>query len=180
MNKLLIFIPVLIIVFFGLCLGAYFLLSSIKNDSQEILNLKEELASLAGQTETFGQLQSKYSNLKNNLAQVDDLLINSEAPIDFIEFLENTALSADISADISAANLSSGNPFRTMDFQINFIGAFPDCLRFIEKMENAPYLIEVQSVNATKLSQESAKRQKIELFSSGDVSGNLSMRVFAK
>jgi hypothetical protein len=62
-------------------------------------------------------------------------------------------------------------------FKVSVMGPFPETLRFLEKMERAPYLIEIKSLSILRLSEEQLKKEKYQDLSPEDVEMNLLIQV---
>jgi len=68
--------------------------------------------------------------------------------------LDKTAENSKLLSDISSVSVktSETDPWSSLGFQITLAGLLPDFLRFLEKIETAPYLIEVQNLTVKKVS----------------------------
>ncbi|MCX6760810.1 MAG: hypothetical protein NTZ84_01730, partial [Candidatus Nealsonbacteria bacterium] len=99
---------------------------------------------------------------------------DSEVPVDFISFLEKTASQSSVSIEISpfSAGKSGKDSWPFLNFQVNINGSFPSFLSFLEKIENSPYLIEIQNLN---ISQSAEVKN-----SSGNVNALISFKAFSK
>lgn len=124
------------------------LFESIKDNSKELISQRTNLASLETKIKNLNQIKNAYYNFESNLKEVDELFVNPEVPVEFISFLEKISKDSQIKIKISLA--SSGKteedfwPF--IIFQLNAEGVSPNLLRFLEKLENAPYLTEIQNI----------------------------------
>ncbi|MFA7715294.1 MAG: hypothetical protein WCX77_04325, partial [Candidatus Paceibacterota bacterium] len=57
------------------------------------------------------------------------------------------------SAQIFASENAAEGSWPSLNFQISLNGSLPNVLKFIEKMTNLPYLIEIHGLNIAKDSQ---------------------------
>ena len=146
-----------IIVFFVLTVlififGVYPIFKDIEKNSEELVSQKKELVILEAQITNLEKFKIVYKNLEDILERIQGLFVDARVPVDFIRFLENTAESS--SLDISISPTSSGkfgnDYWQSLIFQISSRGSFPNFLRFLEKLENSPYLIEIQSLNISR------------------------------
>jgi len=122
----------------------------VKKNSQEVISEKEKLVSLESKIENLNKLKVVYEEFSPNLEKIDNLFVNPELPVEFITFLEKTAKSSEIEIKISPLSLRKKDIFPLINFQINATGFFPKFLSFLEKIENAPYLIEIQDLSINK------------------------------
>jgi len=170
-------IALVLIVFF-----IYFLFAEIKKNSQDLILAKKELISLQAKIENLQNFKEIYKTLEPDLEKIDLMLIDLEVPIDFIKFLEKTGEDSGVLIDISPISIRKieTDPWPSIGFQIALTGSFPNCLKFLEKIETSPYLIEIQNLIIRRLTAEEIKSKKFEIFSLGDISGVLSIKVFTK
>ena len=135
------------------------LINKIKNNSQELINTKQKTATLITETTNLGKFNNLNQEVESFLKQIDDLLVNPDVLIEFINFLEETSESNNV--EIESLNLFSRKegedywPF--IIFQISCQARFADFLVFLEKLENNLYLVETQSMAINRLAWESEK-----------------------
>ncbi len=129
-------------------------LKEISINSKEVISQKEKLISLEFKIENLEGLRIGYGQLSPELEKINNLFINHELPIEFISFLEGIAKTSKVEIKISLAsfNKAEKEKWAFLNLQINAIGSFPQFLSFLEKIETAPYLTEIQnlSVNGSK------------------------------
>jgi len=144
------------------------LLADLDKYSKDILLQKEKLASLDAETKNFEDFKEIKNQIGPNLDKALSLLIDKNLPLDFINFLESTSRDYHLSLSMSSSALSSqkGVAWPFFVFQIKNSGSFSDLSRFLERLENSGYLIEIQSLSVSA--------------AGGKVTSDLSMKVFAK
>lgn len=148
------------------------LLKTIENNSQALLSQKGELLLLKQRKENLENLKKVSETQRENLEKIEHTFVNPEIPIDFIRFLEKTALDSRTSIKISlASEKEEETDFGpTLSFNISLESSFPNFLKFLEKLENAPYLIEILNLNIERLGGETP----------GNISAALSIRTLTK
>ncbi len=169
---------IVISVFFGIVIiilisfVVYPLFRGIKKNSQDFILARKELISSKSETEKFEQFKEIYVSLQKDLEKIDELFINPEVPIDLIRFLREIAKDAGISIDISPSPLETTETasWDSIGFRLTLTGPFPDCLKFLEKIETGPYLIEIYDLSS----------KKYEEFFVRDVRTNLTIKVYTK
>ena len=132
-----------------------FILQGIQKDSQELISIKKELASLSQQEKDLENLQKKYEIYQQNLEKINNFFIDSTFPVEFVQFLKNSASDAHISMKISLAT-EIKEPEPALSYNTTLAGSFANLLKFIDKLENGPYLIEINSLNVKEFAQESS------------------------
>jgi len=145
----------------------------IQNNSVEITRQKEKLLSFQQETEAMENFKPRYEKVKKDLAKVDNLLVDSDLPLDFFIFLEKN--SSEFSLDMEISSSESGElvlGWRTSSFQITIDGEYSKFLGFLEKIQNSPYLIQIQTLGVSKFLNSQSKA------GSEDIKANLSLRVF--
>jgi len=125
----------------------------IKKMSQEIVSQKQALVSFAAEIKNLEDFKKIYPTISPNLEKIDNLFINPELPIGFIGFLEESAEQSQLAVKISPlpARKIEKELWPFLTFRIKATAPFPKFLRFLEKIENSPYLIEIQNLTAAKV-----------------------------
>jgi len=160
----------------------YPLFEKIRENSKKVSAVKQDLLLSRGKAGSLEQVKETYENLKPDLEKIDGLFVDPQVPINLIQFWEKTATESGISIDISPAFLKASevDPWNSIAFQVTLIGSFPNFLKFLEKIENASYLIEIQSLTARRLIERELKPTEQEQYSLGDVRVTLLTKVFTK
>jgi len=153
-----VFTTLLLIVFL-----VYPTLKSIKNGSEEILSDRSRDVFINSEIREVDNFKKKYKDYKSNLEKIDKLLVDSKNPVDFIEFLEKIASDFNVITDINfvPSKEKDANNGSLVIFQISAKGDFLNILRFIEKLETGPYLIEIQNLTIKKSEKEIDKEKNI-------------------
>lgn len=156
--------------------------SQIKTNSKELL-LQKTLLATVGQD--FGALVKLNKDLlasEKDLARVDKLFVDPEAPIDFVEFLEKEAKDSGLGLKISSFYFQPDDSavWEFLGFQVSVAGSFPDALRFLEKLEVSPWLLSFESLDVNRFSKEETRASLFENVSEGDVCLILNLKVFTK
>ena len=158
----------------------YPLFKRIIKNSQGIIETRKEIVLSQDKAGDISQIKKDFKKLEPDLEKIDSLFVDSEAPIGLIEFLEKTAVNSGISIEIRPVSLkeSKEDSWDSIGFQITTISSSDNSLRFLEKLEAAHYLIEIQNVVVNKLTEQNLKSQRYEGYSLGDVILNLKIKVF--
>lgn len=138
----------------------FFLFGVIKKSSEDFISQKKALGEIEFKTENSAELEKIHQDYKANLKKIELAFIEKDTPIEFIEFLEKNASNCFLSINISSlsfqkTDLDTGRiPWDFLNLQMGLEGTFPDFLKFLEKLENSPYLIEVSNLNIRKTQEE--------------------------
>ena len=162
--------------------GVYPLFNEIRNDSKEFFAIRGELILLQSKIENIEKMKKSYERWDKDLEKIDKLFVDSKAPIDLMEFWEKIAGDSNVLITVSPIALKSKeeDSWNSMGFQVNLTGSYPNFLRFFDKFEAVPYLIEIQKLAVRRLTEQDLGSEEYEWFSLGDVNANLSVEVFAK
>lgn len=158
---------VLLVVF-----AIYPLFKGILRNADDLVATKGNIASLSAEINNFDSLNKQYQSYKPNLDKINNLFINANVPIDFIRFLENLAASSSLSATISPGQSVGGSgqqQWKAVNFSVSAQGSYVNFSRFLERLENAPYLIGIQNLSINSQNDKS-----------GEISANMNIKVFAK
>jgi hypothetical protein len=148
----------------------------IKKISQNISSLELDLENLEKRAENIKNFKRKFPTIKDNLSLFENSFVNREFPIEFVNFLENTAKSYQISLEISL--LKSEKNY--LSFQIIVIGPPKEIFRFVEKVENCSYLVQIEKININKLSETETKAKEMEKISGPILKSIFSIQVQTK
>jgi len=149
----------------------YPLFQEIEKNSKAILTQKASLEALETETENLEEFKLFAERNKENLEKIEEVLLDSELPVDFINFLEKVAGESQISLKVSyLAQQVNGGTWPALLVQSSCSGSFSNFLRFLEKLESSNYLIEIQTLNVTKLTGTGES----------DIQANFSLKVFTK
>lgn len=160
----------------------YPLFSEIKKMSQEIVSQKQALALSEAEIKNLEHFKKIYPTIAPNLEKVHDLFINRpELPIGFIGFLEESAKQAQLAVKISPLPVGKieKKPWPFLNFQIKTVASFPKFLRFLEKIENSPYLIEIQNLTAVKALERNLRLRE-EFVPNEAVESTITLKVFTR
>jgi len=155
--------------------------SGIKKNSEELINQKQRINFLEEKIKNIEDFKKNQDEIGKNLEKIKTLFLESEAPVNFIGFLEQTARESQLSIKISpsASTKKAEDPWFSIIFEISSASPFPSLLRFLEKLESSPYLIKIQSFSVTRLEENDLKTKELEDLSVGSVKAILSMKVYA-
>ncbi|OGZ26982.1 MAG: hypothetical protein A2365_02665 [Candidatus Nealsonbacteria bacterium RIFOXYB1_FULL_40_15] len=134
---LILLIFIIIIPFFG----------DVEYYSGQVLEKKKELALLKSEIEFLESSERKQLEVASDIEKTKSFYVDKDAPINFISFLERTAGSAGLDINISAVDSSKS---QTLGFNLFLKGNLLSSLKFLNKIESGPYLLEIQSLNLKK------------------------------
>jgi len=154
------------------------LFKDIKKNSEELLSQKQEIILLTQESENLGEIKNALETYQSNLQKMESLFINPELPIEFVNFLEKNASQSLLFLKISSIvkNQQEKDVWSSFSIQVSTIGPFPSSLRFLEKLENSPYLIEVLNFKVERLTEKKLN----STFSLGDVEATSLLKVYTK
>lgn len=133
-------------------------LNSIKKISQEISGIKSDLEEIEKRTEAIKEFKKKFPAIKEDLFQFQNSFVDKEFPIDFINFLEGMIKNYQVLSEIKL--IGTGKDF--LSFQINASGSPQEIFRLLEKTENIPYLVQIEKITLSKVSESELKEKKLE------------------
>jgi len=154
------FLTTLIVIVFGI----YPLCNGIKKSSNDLISIKNETATINDQSQETQNFENNFSLYKPTLDKIDGLFVDFNNPVDFIKFLEDTALKNNLTSKISlsqkGAQTYADQQFESNEsavFTVSVDGAFEDILKFTNNIEYGPYLIKAESLtiqNSEKITEK--------------------------
>lgn len=143
----------------------------INRGSENLIIQKKELLESEVKIENLHDFKANFKQYQPNLEKIDQLFISISEPVEFIEFLESEASNARLLATISPPALKGKNDdfWPSLEFALDIRGPSPNFLRFLDRLESAPYLIRTVNLSARK-------DPKID----NNIIAALSIRIYAK
>ncbi len=143
--------------------------NEIKSNSEELAKREADLVAIETKISNLEEFRLAYKDLEETLSEIDNLFIDSEVPVEFINFLEKTAGDNSLEIELSSAVTQTvkGDIWPSITFQAQITGSFSDFLKFWERVENSVYLVEVKNLNVSGSEDDTVK-------------ASLSIKVFAK
>jgi len=148
----------------------------VKNSSIQLSQKKEETDSLLQNWQSLETTKKDYAAMSQEISQLPALLAPNEA-IKFILTVENFAQATQNQEDISVASqindaTASQQPEKTLDFQISLAGNFPNLIKFLIYLENAPYYNNVKSLQISRSNETGPKS------TGGDINSIINLSVY--
>ncbi|MBM3257652.1 MAG: hypothetical protein FJZ05_00315 [Candidatus Nealsonbacteria bacterium] len=151
------------------------LFKSIRDKSEEIAVQKQKAVLLESEGLNLKENEVFQESSQQFIQEVNKLFIDSEVPLEFVNFLENTSkkcqLIIDILPNFETKRENDSWPYSV--FQLVSSGSFSDFLNFLEKLENSPYLIDIQNINISRLGSQGEGGQSY-------VKASFAIKVFIK
>lgn len=124
---------------------------------------KIAIAVIEKEISNFKDFDTKASFYLSDLEKMYNLImeqvfVDKELPINFIDFLEKEAQETGTSLKIAPVvqkTKSDSDFFKSAHFQLNIEGQFPAILRLLQKIENWQWLAEIENISITKYEKES-------------------------
>ena len=98
----------------------------------------------------------KSYNLKiDEIKTLESVFISREAPINFIEFLEKEAADNNLEIKIKPLNINSikNKNWQPIGFTVIVGGDFPNCLKFLDRLENNHWLVDILNLRMERISE---------------------------
>jgi len=157
------------------------LYKNIKDNAVELSLKKQDSLSVDNKLKNIEEFRENYKEIKENLEKGENLFVKSEAPVNFIGFLEEISQKSNVSIKIfpSAPMKKVSDPWHSIIFHINANGRFPDILKFIERLESGPYLTQIETLGIMHLTANDLKAEGLAGYSVGDAKVSFSIKTFA-
>ena len=124
-------------------------INSIQKNTKDLVAQKFEIFLLTESESNIENLKKVYQIRQKDMKEIEDSFVNPETPINFIRFLETIAADSQAAVEISLARDQSA--FENSFFlDIALQSSFPNLQKFLEKLENGSYPVEVLSLNIKK------------------------------
>ena len=162
---------ILILIILGLLLSVFLflgihpLLVKIQKSSFEIDKIKTDFFYLQKKHEIIELMKQKYhqESLLTDIEKINSMLINAEAPVDFIKFLERSALKSRVLLETTPflVRTAEKDPWNSIGFQLTVYSDFVNFFEFLNAIEKSPFLVEIQSLNIRKAAEKDKKEEGV-------------------
>jgi len=127
-------------------------LGRVRKESQNLIAQKNKIFESETKIKNLQHFKDNSSQYQPNLEKISQLFINISEPIGFIEFLEGEALDSQLSIEIAPLILrkAAEGSWPALEFNLDMKGSFPNFLRFLNRLESGPYLIEATNLSVRK------------------------------
>lgn len=123
----------------------------IKKESSIFLAEKSQIAVLTSQSVDIESFKNNYDSYKDNFQKIEAMFVDQQNPLSFIKFLEDSAVLSKVEISISPPSYVQEGAQKFINVQVSCSGQLPGELKFLETIENGPYLVSVQSVSLSGL-----------------------------
>ncbi|MDP3093903.1 MAG: hypothetical protein Q8N16_04030 [bacterium] len=140
----------------------FFPVRTIISDTEALSSLKKEFFLIEKQEESFKSLDRDYRIYLQKIERIDAVFVDAKVPIAFLDVLEKASREAGFGIKISpsASSRSDKSSWPSIAFRVSGRGKPENFLKFLDKMENSQYLMQVLELN---LSREKLLDEKNEL-----------------
>lgn len=154
----------------------YTVLQGVLEDRGQVVTHKYELLQLQEYEKGSRELEMFSTQYAGEFLQFESLLVDSQTPIAFFRFLDNTAnlFRLRIEKAPGAVQHLKGDRWPSFEIRLAGNGLYPDLMAFLQKIENGPYLLEIKTITIT------GEGGFIGLGSQGKVEFTSSWKVFTR
>ena len=182
-RKIFSILIVFILAIFSLILFLNFsLVRDIRESSRQFDLQRKALILFQKQLQEFEDFKSHSGFYQSNLEAIEKLFVDPEAPVDFIQFLEEESQNLSLLIKISPAQIipKEKDPWQSIGFRVSLTGSSPNCLKFLEKLQASPWLLEIQRIEARRISEKELQSEELKDFSLGDIFFSIILKVYTK
>jgi Tfp pilus assembly protein PilO len=131
----------------------------------EIFQTLKEIQSLQAKVQKLPEYKQVEGKIISESEKIEKILINSEIPIEFLQYLESTAKDCKVNLKILSLQREKllQDNLQALTIQISVNGKFPDIFCFLKQIENSNYLVQITNLNITKLEKEKVIEANFQL-----------------
>lgn len=126
----------------------YPLFQGVVNDHKEIVTHKRDILQLREDIDSSREFEMFQGVHAREFDSIESLFVESASPIAFFRFLDQTATPLGLEIEKSTGSVQQVQADRWSSFEIRLTGVelYQNFMNFLQKLENAPYLLEIQSL----------------------------------
>ncbi|MBI2450909.1 MAG: hypothetical protein HYV52_01020 [Parcubacteria group bacterium] len=125
------------------------------------------------------KIEDQFEKTQKDLPEIKNALFDPEKLVDLVVTLEDIAAETSTQLNIGESNTQQ----KFINFSVNLWGNFTNFYRFIKKIENLPYLDQIDTIAIKKLEpQEIAVRNQNggPILGSGDIGAVMKFKIFTQ
>lgn len=166
------------VVLSAMLLGAvvYPVFRGVAADYQKALAQKRLLLQLEEDKKSSSEFEKISMQYAQEIRQLQEVFVDSKTPIAFFRFLDETALAFGLDMEKAPGPVqhTEGDRWPSFDVRLAGKGPYPHVMAFLQKIENASYFLEVETL------MMSAKKGFGDQERKGEVEFSMSLKVFTK
>jgi Tfp pilus assembly protein PilO len=140
--------------------------NDLKKNKEEYSFQKEKKALLEYKRLNIDSLNEEYKEAEIKVDELKDFFFSSENPSQALNYLEEESNNYKI-GELSVSEISSfedGEPWPYFSFQISFNSSFENFSKFLDKIENAPLMLEIERLSLTRSGENIGASIHIKFF----------------
>jgi Tfp pilus assembly protein PilO len=157
--------------------------SKVEESSEKYALVKQDLEMIESRQKELKGAKKNYEKVEGGLAIIKRSFVDPGAPVELLEFLEDSATEYGLSISISPYSFKEKKEesfWEEIGFQLSLGGSFSDFFGFLNKIEASSYLLEVQSLSINKISENVLRKEGEEELSKNDIRANLLIKDLTK
>lgn len=155
---------ILTTIFFALSLTAFiFLYKEITHNKVETLEKNNAWQAEEARRAEIRSLESTVKNIEKEKIALESHFVTTVRPVEFLNTLQSRATSVGAKADFSTIDTIKDEGGITVFLRVE--GSFDSIYKYIKLLENAPYELEIQSVDISAFDKNWQAGVKLKLIS---------------
>jgi len=159
------------------------LFKGIKKNSDDFISAKGEILSLEAEIENIKKIKDQYQNHQQDLEKITSLFISPDVPLNFLNYLRQLASDSGVlkfSISSVPAPKTGGEIWSPLYYQLSISSSFLNFSKFLEKLENCRYLIEIENLEIKRLTETDLLQEGFGSLSLADVNSKILIKVFTE
>jgi len=164
-----------------------FLFSKINSTSVNLAKERQNLEVVQKNAREAAAAEDKYQAIKPHLDEISKSLLDRGEVLDFIMVLEKVASETGNQSDILVITNNSGTKAaekkeadKAMRFQVSLNGSFSNLVKFLSKVENMPYLNDIDGIQIRGYGGGLEKNNADQADSGAAIATTINIKVYLK
>ncbi len=116
----------------------------------EVQRVESRVATLQSRADNIIKFEKEQDILDERIKKIESMFINLKVPIDFIAFLEEKGENLLFEISPRLVMKEEGDSWDSLRIQISLKGDYFTFMRFLEEIENSPFLVEVLNITINR------------------------------
>lgn len=135
-----------------LALAVYPIVQGVRADREKVFAYRQELRQLEEDKKHVREFEALSRQYAEELARLQSIFVDNRTPVAFFRFLDETAAALDLEMEKVPGSVQHAPGDRWPSFKLHLggRGGYPDFAVFLQKLESAPYLLQVETLSLSK------------------------------
>lgn len=156
--KIIVILDIFILIAFLIL--SFLMIRLIKSNSKKFIEIQKSLLFSEQKRKEFQAYKNKFEEIKASLKEINNLFLDKNRALELFNFLEKSAIDSGNYYKIDVLTKEENEKKNFWQLQISLYGGFSNFMKFLNRIETAPYLLQIESIRIRKISLSDIEKYK--------------------